>query len=77
MGYSFALYVDGGVLRAATNSWLICPEMAVRVLSNIALYQKLRSEDVSCISCQQSAQSHIVFVGRTVPTPPVIPLTSG
>lgn len=62
---------------AVTNGSLICPEMAVRVLSNIALYQRYAVEDRPSVSWQQNAQSPIVSVGRTVPTAPVIPLTSG
>jgi len=53
------------LLVAATNGSLICPEMAVRVLSNIALYQRhtvktdrlFRGSRVSrAISCSWDAQ---------------------
>lgn len=64
------------LMVAATNGSLICPEMAVRVLSNIALDQ-IYATKTDRVSRQQSVQSHIMFVGRPVPTAPVIPLTSG
>ena len=65
------------LMVTATSGSLICPEMAVRVLSNIALDQNICSEDRTSVSRQQSVQSHIMFVGRPVPSAPVIPLTSG
>jgi hypothetical protein len=64
------------LMVAATSGSLICPEMAVRVLSNIALDQNICSKDRPSVSRQQCVQSHIMFVGRPVPTT-VIPLTSG
>ena len=64
------------LMMAATDGLLMCPEMAVCVLSNIALYQRhaLKTDRPFRGS---SVHSHIVFVRRPLPTAPVIPLTSG
>jgi hypothetical protein len=61
---------------AATNGSLICPEMAVRVLCNIALYHRYAMK-TDCLSWQQSVQSRVMSVGRSIHTAPVLSLTGG